>query len=169
MSSFSNSFVFCKLFEQNWQAIRQEYMCSTSRLSPFFNKDLYNHDWDVATLFTWPSGEQIQQMSVLCPLTTHLIKKYIPTHGTAAFSRVKANTEIYPHKGYQGNFLRFHLGLDVPEGECYIEVEGERKYWSNGVSFVFDDRKTHYVKNNTSFDRVILLVDFVPNELSSNT
>jgi aspartyl/asparaginyl beta-hydroxylase (cupin superfamily) len=78
------------------------------------------------------------------------------------FSRLRAGHVIPPHEGLQLNFLRCHLGLDVPQGDIGMDVAGETFRWQEGKAFVFDDRKLHHVWNRTSQDRIILIIDFIP-------
>jgi beta-hydroxylase len=69
---------------------------------------------------------------------------------------------VVPHRGYQGEFLRCHLGLEVPAGDCALRVGGEVRRWAEGRSLVFDDRLEHDAWNLTPHERVVLLIDFVP-------
>ena len=71
-------------------------------------------------------------------------------------------TRILPHQGYRGEFLRCHLGLEVPPGDCALKVEEETRRWEVGKVLVFDDRVTHEAWNLTDGERVVLLFDFVP-------
>jgi aspartyl/asparaginyl beta-hydroxylase (cupin superfamily) len=36
---------------------------------------------------------------------------------------------IKPHSDKNNFIITFHVGLDVPEGECYIQVGNEKHYW----------------------------------------
>lgn len=148
--------------ESHFSVIKEEYESIKDKMGNYPETFLYNNGgWKVFPIFDWPSGELIKDTSKLIPKTTELIKKYVPNHGTASFSNLKPNTKIKPHKGYQGNFLRYHLGIDVPEGNCGLVCERKIYRWENGKSFIFDDRKLHHAWNNTKQDRVILIIDFI--------
>jgi beta-hydroxylase len=113
-------------------------------------------------LFDYPGANEIVANTMLCPKTTELIKKHIPAHGTAGFSRLAADTIITPHTGYQGNCLRMHLGLEIPIGDCGLRVNDDIYHWYPGRAFIFDDHQQHDAWNSTESDRVILIVDFIP-------
>jgi beta-hydroxylase len=78
---------------------------------------------------------------------------------TAGFSRLEPHTEIAPHKGYTGDVLRFHLGIDIPDGDCALIVDGVTKKWKNGEILIFDDTFEHSAHNRTDHPRTVLLLD----------
>ena len=84
------------------------------------------------------------------------------THGAVGFSVLRADTRIASHQGYPGLFLRCHLGLEVPDGDCALKVGDEVRHWQTGKVLIFDDRLQHEAWNMTAQERVILLLDFVP-------
>lgn len=153
---------FIAALEANWKRIHEEYKEVVSKLEEWPEHELYNHEWDLFKLFQWPKGEEIHTNTALCPFTSSLIRDLVPTHRAAGFSRIGPGTVIQPHTGYPANFLRYHLGLSVPEGDCCIRVNKTTAKWVNGGSLLFDDRVEHEVWNKTSYARVILIVDFVP-------
>ena len=74
---------------------------------------------------------------------------------------------IPKHVGYSRIFLRYHLGIDIPqtENKPFI-VCGEQKYiWEEGKGVIFDDMYKHYVENPTPFKRVVLYLDIVRPEI----
>jgi ornithine lipid ester-linked acyl 2-hydroxylase len=147
--------------EANFSTIKKEYEQIKNSMLNYPETNLYNNaGWEVFPIFNWPHGEIIEETSKLLPETTKLIEKYVPNHKSASFSRLKPKTIIKPHMGHQGDFLRYHLGIDVYEGNCGLRSEGKVYRWENGKSFVFDDRKVHSAWNKSSKDRVILIIDF---------
>lgn len=44
-------------------------------------------------------------------------------------------------------------------GECYINVDGQRYNWHNGEGVLFDESYEHYAKNTTDKPRMILFLD----------
>jgi beta-hydroxylase len=151
-----------EIFEAHWLDIRNEYLLIQDKLNPWVEHHLYEGAWDVFGIFDFPDGNEIKENSQYCPILTDLIKSHLPNHGAVGFSRLAPNTIINPHKGYQGEYLRMHLGLIIPEGDCALESEGTIYTWAEGKTFVFDDRKTHSAWNHTNKERISLIVDYIP-------
>jgi beta-hydroxylase len=82
---------------------------------------------------------------------------------TAFFSILAPGVRIPPHRGPWKGFIRYHLGLIVPEpaDRCGIEVGGQEAHWREGESLVFDDTYEHHVWNDTNGTRVVLFLDVV--------
>ena len=91
------------------------------------------------------------------PITTALINSVACP--TAYFSILEPGAKIKPHNGVYKGVLRYHLGLIVPSGDLFIDVDGKRLQWKEGADLLFDDMFTHYVENNTDQKRVILFMD----------
>ena len=157
-----NAFPFVAELERNWRRIHEEYLTVENQLVDWVERDLYGEGWQVFGLYSFPHGYALTPNVDLCPFTTGLIHDIIPRHGAAGFSRLRPGTRIEEHVGFQGDFLRCHLGLDIPEGDCRLLVGGESRAWSNGEAMIFDDRLPHSAWNLTANGRVVLLVDFVP-------
>ena len=113
-------------------------------------------------LFDFPHGRPLAGNVERCPTTARLVAEHVPAHGAAGFSVLLPGTHIRPHRGYAGPFLRLHLALSVPAGDCALCVQGERRPWVEGEALVLDDRLEHEAWNRTGEERVVLLVDFVP-------
>lgn len=79
----------------------------------------------------------------------------------AGYSRLAPGTIITPHKGYTGDVLRLHVGIDCPEGDCALQVGSEVRGWRNGEALLFDDTVQHQAWNKTGSERVVLLLDLV--------
>lgn len=62
-----------------------------------------------------------------CPITSRIIKSFIPKRGIAGFSALEPKAVIFPHVGNPDSFLRCHLALVVPEGDCSLTVEREER------------------------------------------
>jgi beta-hydroxylase len=155
-------FPFAPALERSWREVLAEYRTVAGRLDPWVERELYDGAWEVFPLFSFPHGEPIAAHVAACPRTAALVDAAFPRHGVAGFSVLRPHTRVKPHQGYQGDFLRCHLGLDVPPGDCALRVEGETRRWQPGRLLVFDDRRTHEAWNETDAERVVLLVDFVP-------
>jgi ornithine lipid ester-linked acyl 2-hydroxylase len=155
-------FPFAAELERHWQRVYQEYLGVQTELVNWLERDLYGEGWEVYGLYDFPHGEVIATNTARCPFTGELIAHHVPRHGAAGFSRLRPGTRIQPHQGYQGPFLRCHLGLDIPDGDCMLQVDGETRSWANGAALIFDDRLRHAAWNLTDRARVVLLVDFIP-------
>jgi aspartyl/asparaginyl beta-hydroxylase (cupin superfamily) len=158
------SFAFTAALERHWQTIYQEYRTIREALIDWEERELYGEGWQVFALFQFPRGEPIAGNVARCPFTASLVREQFPRHGAAGYSVLRASTRIQPHQGYQGNFLRCHLGLNIPDGDCGLTVNGETRKWDTGKVLVFDDRLTHEAWNLTTEERVIFLADFVADQ-----
>jgi beta-hydroxylase len=158
----AQAFAFCAVFERHWHEIHREFTGVRAELTDWFERELYGEGWKVYGLYDFPHGAPIQANVERCPLTAALVHTHVPRHGAAGFSLLAPGTRIRPHEGFQGEFLRLHLGLDIPPGDCGLRVGGETRAWANGRAMVFDDRVLHEAWNLTGRERVVLLVDFIP-------
>lgn len=156
------AFPFAAALAARWREIHAEYLGIRDRLVDWIEPELYGQGWKVFGLYDFPHGAPIADHVALCPVTASLVARHVPAHGAAGFSVLQPGTRIKPHVGYAGRFLRFHLGLDVPAGDCALRVGERTVSWHNGAPLVFDDRGEHEAWNLTERDRAILLVDFVP-------
>jgi len=84
----------------------------------------------------------------------------------AFFSILDPGVEIPPHVGYYKGYLRYHMGVIIPnnctkgsEDKAYIVCGGEKYIWKEGKGIVFDDLYLHHVKNPTNKLRVVLYLD----------
>lgn len=156
-------FPFAAVLEREWRAIHDEYAAVRDALVDWHETRLYEGGgWKVFPIFGFPHGEPLPDRVSRCSLTARLVQQHVPRHGAAGFSVLLPHTRVKPHEGYQGEYLRCHLGLAVPGGDGGLRVAGETRAWREGAALVFDDRVTHEAWNDTPFERVVLLVDFVP-------
>jgi ornithine lipid ester-linked acyl 2-hydroxylase len=158
----SREFAFTPALESSWQEIRREYVAVRAGLVEWHERKLYDKGWKVFGLYSFPDGERIGGNIERCPITAELIERSVPGHGAVGFSVLEPRTHIQPHEGYAGAFLRAHLGLIVPVGDCLLKVGGESRPWREGEVMVFDDRIVHQAWNRSDHERVVLLVDFRP-------
>jgi beta-hydroxylase len=156
------SFPFVPVLERASEEIYQEYLQIEAELEDWVEHELFDNSWQVYRLFEFPGGEPLEAHCRACPKTAEIVRSCFPRHGAAGFSVLRPHTNIFPHEGYHGTFLRCHLGLAVPEGDCALKVAGEERRWKNGQVLIFDDRVTHSAWNHTEQSRVVLLADFVP-------
>jgi aspartyl/asparaginyl beta-hydroxylase (cupin superfamily) len=98
-----------------------------------------------------------------CPKTVELLQRWfrgeLGEPVTAQFSALRAGAHIPPHCGVSNVFLTAHLGLIVPQG-CRIRVGNEKRSWSEGRSFIFDDSFEHEVWNEGDSMRIVFIARF---------
>jgi aspartyl/asparaginyl beta-hydroxylase (cupin superfamily) len=94
------------------------------------------------------------------PKTYELISK-IPNCSLAMFSILPPGKKMPPHVGIYKGVLRYHLALKTPHDprQCYIVVNDKKYNWEEGHDVLFDDTYTHYVNNESSETRIVLLLD----------
>jgi len=158
-----SEYPFVEVFEENWEKIRDEYVRVQTKMMAQTETNLYNQGWDAFSIFDFPYGREVP-FAGMCRFTRDLIGEHVPSHGHAGFSRLAGGTVLEPHEGYQGDFLRMQLGLIIPEGDVALRSTDEVRGWEEGKAFIFDDRLEHEAWNRTNDDRVVLLLDFVPED-----
>jgi beta-hydroxylase len=158
----SAQFPFTAVLEQHADRIRAEFQSVRGQMVDWVERELYGAGWKVFGLYDFPHGAPLPAGVRACPHTAALIARHVPTHGAAGFSLLEPGTRIQPHQGYAGRFLRCHLGLEIPAGECALRIEDETRRWETGRTLIFDDRLVHEAWNLTPQARAVLLIDFVP-------
>ena len=180
-----------KLLEDNYEAVRaeclallddQEQLTDISALGGNYTAGgIHTIKWKS---FMFKSGEFIAENCALCPQTARVLGK-IPGMYTAFFSILAPQQYIKPHWGYYKGFLRYHLGVIIPdnnkEQRCFLRInddwsdnqtqeislaeksklveKGEKYYWKNGEGVLFDDTFLHDAANHSDHIRVILWLD----------
>jgi beta-hydroxylase len=130
--------------------------------------------------FMLKSGRFIEENCALAPRTAAVLRR-TPSVCNAFFSIIEPRQYITPHFGYFKGFVRYHLGVIIPEdnahGACWLRVNadaadnarrdralvdrGEKYYWRNGRGVVFDDTNLHDAANESDQIRVVLWLDVV--------
>lgn len=128
--------------------------------------------------FMFKSGKFIDANCARAPKTAAMLKQIDGLY-TAFLSILEPDQYITPHWGYYKGFLRYHLGVVIPNnnanGECWLRVnddpepnalrdpaaieEGEVYYWKNGEGIVFNDNYLHDARNSSDEIRVVLWLD----------
>lgn len=156
-------FSFVPKLESQWHEIHAEFLGIQDELQDYVEPQLYDQGWQVYGLWNLPHREPLPDVRRhRCPRTAALMTQWVPNHGAVAFSVLKPGARIKPHMGRAGPFLRCHLALEAPVGDCGIRVAHESRVWTAGRSLILDDRLEHEAWNRTSERRVVLLFDFVP-------
>ena len=121
-----------------------------------FNLEEGSDRWSIYNLLD-PAAESN------CPKTVELLRRWFRDElgepMTAQFSALRAGAHIPAHCGVSNAFLTAHLGLIVPKG-CRIRVGNEKREWSEGRGFVFDDSFEHEVWNEGDSRRIVFIARF---------
>lgn len=155
--------------ENNWYVMRQELdeILKNKQAIPNFqdissDQKSITKDDNWKTYFFYGFGYKAEQNCARCPETTKLIES-VPDMTTAFFSILEPGKHIPAHRGVYKGFLRYHLGLLIPEPKekCRIRVHKTYAHWEEGKSLMFDDTYDHEVWNDTNGLRAILFMDVV--------
>lgn len=130
---------------------------SFHEVHPVFNR-ISSDKWKTVVLKWY--DKSIDSNCVLCPKTCEIVNRF-PNIKSAMFSIMLGGNFVPEHRGPFSAIFRVHLGILIPEGECYIEINGEKYYWKEGEFILFDDTYKHHVYNNTSQPRIVLFMDVV--------
>jgi len=159
--------------EKNAERIIEEYNTYTDNNLPecirksipgftIENTSDNNSCWRI--LYLKRGGKIDKNMIKYFPITISLLEsKQIHS---AFFSILDSGVEISPHVGYYKGYLRYHLGIIIPnnksidqDNKAYIVCGNEKYIWKEKEGIVFDDMYLHYVKNPTNQLRVVLYLD----------
>lgn len=154
--------------EANYKRIRDEFFSVVTEelYSNWPQTFLYNEGWNVFGLRFMRND--LPEAHAICPFISSLVHKHDKLIYTAGFSIMSPGTIIYPHEGFSDTVLRCHLGIEVPEGDCFIMVDSVKQNWQEGKAFVFDDTYEHQAWNATDHRRIIMLLDLDKEALLKN-
>ncbi len=156
-----------RVLEDNWETIREEclrVLQNEEKIPKFHEVDsiqklISAHDEVPWRTFGIKAFDRfVEPNASLVPKTRELLEG-LPRVNLAMFSILGPGKRIPRHFGFFKGIFRYHLGLIVPEGECYIINGGEKYYWKEGESVLFDDTYFHEVWNNTEGTRVVFFAD----------
>ena len=126
------------------------------------NNSIEDNCW--RALYLKKIGKIDNKMIQYFPNTIELLKDE-QIHN-AFFSILDPGVEIPPHVGYYKGYLRYHMGIIIPNNEtnkiddkAYIVCGGQKYIWKENKGIIFDDLYIHYVKNPTNQLRVVLYLD----------
>lgn len=94
----------------------------------------------------------------LFPKTVQLLKLSGTPCVEAFFAKMPAGTSISAHSDGCNFHLTSHLGVDVPEGECWLKVGDQRREWREGKVLLFDTSVMHSAANEAARDRYVLMM-----------
>ena len=114
-------------------------------------------DWRVFYLYL--IGEKPEANRGRCPVTCAALDR-VPGVFQALFSILDPGKSIPAHEGPYRGYLRYHLGLIVPEQDPpQIRIKDQIYTWREGEDVLFDDTWEHEVTNHSKGRRVVLIVD----------
>ena len=122
-----------------------------------------NHSRDWTAIHLVQNGRTIEANARHCPETLAILKG-LPQPDIAGccpnamFSLLAPGTHIPPHVGIANTRLVCHLPLVVP-ADCWFRVGAERRAWTRGEAFVFDDTIEHEAMNPSDDLRVVFIFD----------
>lgn len=92
------------------------------------------------------------------------------------FNKQKCNLGMYsllaPHtlikdhtdgEDLEREFVRVHIPLIVPEGDCYFKIDNKQVKWDN--IWAFDTQELHSAHNNTDHWRLVFIMDLRRSEV----
>jgi ornithine lipid ester-linked acyl 2-hydroxylase len=171
--------------EQNFELIQKEcleLMAQHEKIphikqagGRYTTRGIHEIEWKT---FMLKSGRFLEANCRRAPETTRLLRE-IPGVTTAFFSILGPHQHIRAHWGYYKGFLRYHLGLVVPDDNrderCWLRVNDDRRaydkrirrvieqtpkyYWHEGEGIVFDDTYLHDASNESDAPRAVLFLD----------
>lgn len=119
----------------------------------------YGPDWKTLVLQDRCVWEDTN--CALFPKTVELLKKNGVPSVEVFFAKQAPNTGIKPHTDNTNFILTSHLGLDVPEGECWMKVGEFKKEWKNGHGMIADTSFVHSTANESEVKtRYVLIIRF---------
>ncbi len=119
----------------------------------------YHRDkrWNVFMLYCYGSLPAANRE--LCPKTCAVLDN-VPHLNQAFFSILDPGKSIPAHTGPTQAYIRYHLGLRVPQNRPpSIRVRDQWYTWKEGESILFDDSLEHQIYNESDGVRAVLILD----------
>jgi aspartyl/asparaginyl beta-hydroxylase (cupin superfamily) len=159
-----------RALDEQWKVIRDEVLSilpEKHRIPSYYEIDRVQSRISAPTDkgATWKvfmleaMGAKPEANRAKCPRTCALLDR-IPNLYAAFFSILDPGKSVPAHDGPYCGYLRYHLGLIVPETKPpTMRVKDRYHTWREGESLLFDDSWNHEVVNESDGIRVILIVD----------
>jgi beta-hydroxylase len=174
----THDYPFLTSIEDNWSTIKNEFdtvIGSGDFFQSWPQQQMAAPDpgnWEVLPLRVrtdaYGQSQNLQSHAHLFPKTMQLLSDIIMDNlCDVAFSRLQAQTHLRPHHGRFANYLRCHLGIEIPNGDCGIMVNNEKRTWHMAKLLIFNEALEHQAWNYTDQSRVVLIFDFIPYNYSS--
>lgn len=160
-----NQFPELKIFQDNWEMIRDEAINLDNASQIKASKDLDDLGFNSFFRTGWKRfylkwyGANLKSAEQLCPKTLALINQ-VPNVKGAMFTMLPPGARLTKHRDPYAGSLRYHLGLITPNSDdCYISVDGQKYSWRDGEAVMFDETFIHYAENKTDQNRIIFFLD----------
>lgn len=150
----------------NFERVLQEYKLVSRMEDKWKMNSIPTGSWK--TYFLMNQGSWVQENSVSCPQTLHLLESSGclmkgTVFGNVLFSTLKPGSQIEPHTSPCNFRLRCHLALNAFSGFS-LQVGKHTATWKTGHLMVFDDSFVHSVSHDAHGesvveDRVVLIFD----------
>jgi hypothetical protein len=125
----------------------------------------YGPDWRTLVLQDRCVWEETNM--AIFPKTSLLVQEALSPSVEVFFARQAPGTGIKPHTDFTNFILTSHIGLDIPENECWMQVGEEKYFWKNGEAVIADTSFFHSTENfSKNKDRYVLIVRFWHPDLS---
>lgn len=152
-----------------WREIREEFRSSMAELA---SSDVNTRGltlkgaWRKVPL--WSHNKAHEEHLARCPRTAAVLAglPLCRALGMSYFSEISGGTDVKAHFGPTNARVRYHLGLDVPEGDVYLAIADGMYKWSEGNVVAFDDSYIHAVRHQEGASRGVLIVDVYHPELT---
>lgn len=176
-------FPFTRLFEEQWEVIREEMRGLDDRILDIHRNG--PHEQYIAQLVNnngwipgWQVGSRQPNYNWLTyglsyagffpaeaphkfPATSRLLAR-LTGFKVCAFLLMRPLSLIGPHTHPElgGDLLTYHLGLQTSPGRSFLWVDGTFAEEEDGKSIIFDGSLDHFAVNMDRYDRVILYMEF---------
>eukprot|EP00240_Pyramimonas_obovata_P004269 CAMPEP_0118942768 /NCGR_PEP_ID=MMETSP1169-20130426/36800_1 /TAXON_ID=36882 /ORGANISM="Pyramimonas obovata, Strain CCMP722" /LENGTH=350 /DNA_ID=CAMNT_0006887837 /DNA_START=74 /DNA_END=1126 /DNA_ORIENTATION=+ len=162
--------------EENAEAIQKEFLealdtnkqvaVGGDKWSTAVREDALAYGPEWRTLVLQDRGQWDETNTALFPKTTKLVQKFNVPSSEVFFAVQSPNTGIKPHTDNTNFILTGHLGLIIPEGDCWIKVGNQTRNWEEGKTIIMDTSFMHETENNTESPRYVLIFRFWHPELT---
>lgn len=128
-----------------------------TRIPGLREEQTYGHDWRVLALQDKTWGCIAHDAF---PKTTTLIQGSGVPSVEVFFARQPPGCAIQARTDDTNFYVTINIGLDVPDGDCWIQVGNERRKWAEGKAIAFDTSFLYSMGNEAESARKVLVVRF---------
>ena len=162
------------------KSLSEEWLVDISRQNNIYpnrrNPHLYTQTYIIQDYpLNWKFGSK--NLSVLLDqvafnsiktIVQYLEKKYDGNSARILLIKLEAEKDVSEHTDggdYLSSVRRFHIPL-ITNDEVFYVVNNEKKSMKKGECWEINNLKSHYVLNNSSLDRIHLLIDIMPKKFT---
>lgn len=162
----SNTWKYSESLQRCYRDLQKEF----HRVPKFFYQD--NKEYKIATQGNWKFINFIRKGRInyfnlwLFPTVKKLLNE-IPIFDNCMFSIVGPNSSIAAHAGHSDQHFRVHMAIET-DGQAWIRVGNEQRYWHPQEILIFDDYANHEVCNPSTSDRVVFMFDIPRDQYYDN-